>query len=76
MTKYIVYAEDEDRPVIDGAAYKKLKKFNREYEALAFAGDVRNLARYGCMRLIKTTDEDGDYIWNADEDVWERWNGK
>lgn len=72
MTKYIVYVEDEDHPVMDGTAYKKLKKFNREYDAVNFVEDVRNLAKYGCMRIIKTTDEDGDYIWNPMGDTWDR----
>ena len=75
MTKYRVYAEDEDRPVIDGTAYKQIKKFKREYDAIDFANDLRNLSKYGCMRLIKTTDDDGDFIWNADGDVWEKYDG-
>lgn len=76
MTKYIVYVEDEERPVINGTAFKKLKKFTREYEAITFTGDMRNLAKYGCMRLVKTTDEDGDYVWNPENNVWEKFNGQ
>ena len=72
MTKYIVYAIDEDKPVIDGAAYKPVKKFKREYDALGFIGDVKNLSRYGCMILAKDTDEDGSYTWNEETHIWEK----
>ena len=73
MTKYIVYAIDEEHPVLDGTnAYKQVKKFKREYDAFGFIDDVKNLSKYGCMVVVKTTDEDGAYTWNADVKAWEK----
>lgn len=44
MIKYEVYADGENRPI---------KKLKREYDAINFVNDVRNLARYGCLTLVK-----------------------
>ena len=73
MTKYIVYAIDEDHPVLDGCnAYKPVKKFKRDYDAFSFTDDVKNLSKYGCMMIVKDTDNDGSYTWNADIRAWEK----
>ena len=63
MTKYLVFTEDNPKP---------LKKFKRQYEATAFVTDFRNLAEHGCMVLKMVTDSEGSYIWDAQNDVWQR----
>ncbi len=60
MIKYEVYADGNNRPV---------KKLKREYEAINFINDVRNLAKYGCMTLVKESD-DSAYIWDSQNNVW------
>ena len=71
MTKYIVYAIDDEHPVLDGEnAYKAIKKFKREYDAMNFAGDMKNLSKYGCMVVVKDTDTDGSYTWDTDAKAW------
>ena len=73
MTKYIVYAIDEEHPVLDGHnAYKPVKKFKRDYDAFGFIDDYKNLSRYGCMIVVKDTDNDGSFTWNEETKVWER----
>ena len=69
MTKYIIYAEDDERPGKQNVV-KKIK--NNEYEALSFVSDMKNLSRYGCLTLVKKTDEDGEFTWNAQNSVWEK----
>ena len=61
MTKYLIYVENEKKP---------LKKFKREYEAIDFASDFRNLADYGCMQVVMETDSDGCYVWDTQDAVW------
>lgn len=68
MTKYIVYAEDENNP----GKRAKVCKIKREYEALDFIGDVKNLSKYGCMTLIMETDDDGRYVWDNEGSAWIR----
>lgn len=73
MTKYIVYAVDDENPVVNGnTSYKPIKKFKREYDAMIFVDDVRNLAKYGCMMMVKETDSDGSYTWNPETCLWEK----
>ena len=60
MTKYIVYAELQEKPI---------RKFKREYDAVDFVTDFRNLADYGCMTLIMESDS-GKYIWDRDLGDW------
>lgn len=76
MTKYIVYAIDEDHPVLDGSnAYKPVKKFKHEYEAMNFADDMKNLSKYGCMIVVKDTDTEGQYTWDTDTKAWMKTEG-
>ena len=63
MTKYLIYAEDEKKPV---------RKMKHAYEAIDFAEDVRNLQRYGCMSVVKVVDDEGRYTWNSETSVWEK----
>ena len=72
MTKYIVYAIDEDHPVIDGESYRPVKKFKRENEAMMFLEDVKNLSRYGCMIIIKETGDGASSVWKPDMMAWEK----
>ncbi len=67
MTKYIIYAEDDERPGKQNVV-KKIK--NNEYEALSFISDVKNLCRYGCLTVVKKTDEDGDFTWDQQMETW------
>lgn len=67
MTKYIIYAEDDEHPG-EKNVVKKIK--SNEYEALTFVGDVKNLAKYGYLTLIKKTDEKGDFTWDAQAGSW------
>lgn len=67
MTKYIVYAEDDENP----GKQAPIKKLKREYEAIEFVNDVRNLSRYGCMTLFKSLDNGEKLRWNTDTAVWE-----
>ena len=67
MTKYMIYAEDENDP----GKQIQIKKTKREYEALDFIGDFKNLQRYGCMAAIKTSDDGGRFRWNAETSIWE-----
>ena len=67
MTKYIIYADDEERPGKQNVV-KKIK--SNEYEALGFINDMKNLSRYGCLTLVKKTDEDGEFTWDAQNSVW------
>lgn len=67
MTKYIVYAEDEERPGKQNVV-KKIK--NNEYEALGFVSDMKNLSRYGCLTLVKKTDCEGDFAWDNQINAW------
>lgn len=67
MTKYIIYAEDEERPGKQNIV-KKIK--SNEYEALGFISDMKNLSRYGCLTLTKKTDDDGSFVWDAQNSVW------
>lgn len=68
MTKYIVYAEDENSP----GKLIQVKKMKREYEALNFVGDIRNLQKYGCMSMIMIDDDGKKHSWNNETSVWER----
>ena len=68
MTKYIVYAEDDNNP----GKQIQIRKMKREYEAIDFVGDIRNLQRYGCMSIIQVTDDGEKYAWNNETSVWER----
>lgn len=63
MTKYFVLCENEKKP---------LKKFKREYEAIAFASDFRNLSEHGCMTVVMDTDADGRFVWDHDAGAWQR----
>lgn len=65
MTKYIVYTADENNP--DRA--KQIKKIKHEKEAILFINDFGNLADYGCMTLVKVTD-DGEYLYDNDHGEW------
>lgn len=67
MTKYIIYAEDEERPGKQNVV-KKIK--SNEYEAMCFISDMKNLSKYGCLTLVKKTDEDGEYIWDSLGNSW------
>ena len=67
MTKYIVYAEDEERPGKQNVV-KKIK--SNEYEALSFVNDLKNLSRYGCLTLVKKTDDEGDFTWDNQGNAW------
>ena len=67
MTKYIIYAEDDERPGKQNVV-KKIK--NNEYEAINFIGDMKNLSRYGCLTLVKKADDDGEFVWDAQNSVW------
>ena len=61
MTKYEVYAEGDNRPI---------KKTRREYEAIGFACDLRNLARYGCLTLIREADDGSVSVWDNLDGTW------
>lgn len=75
MTKYIVYAFDEEHTSSSGEnKYKVVKKFKKDYEAFYFVEDIKNLYRYGCMTVIKETDDGLRYVWNSDTTVWEQQN--
>lgn len=67
MTKYIIYAEDENNP----GKQTQIKKMKREYEAINFVGDFRNLQRYGCMSVLRITDDGARYRWDNEASVWE-----
>ena len=66
MIKYIVYARD------DSNRQYTVKKIKREYEALDFITDMKNLGRYGCMDLVKETDSDGRFLWDSEISSWVR----
>lgn len=68
MTKYIVYAEDDNNP----GKQTQVKKMKREYEAIDFIDDIRNLQRYGCMTVVKVTDEGERFMWNVELSAWDR----
>lgn len=62
MTKYEVYADGENRPI---------KKLKHEYEAINFINDVRNLARYGCLTLVKESGGDEPTsVWDNQTNTW------
>lgn len=63
MTKYEIYADGDNRPV---------KKLKREYDALNFISDVRNLARYGCMTLVRESDDGETMVWDEMNSVWKK----
>lgn len=65
MTKYMIFVQDEYEPDKE----VPLKKIKREKEAIAFVGDVTNLKKYGCMSLVKETD-DGRYKYNEENGEW------
>lgn len=65
MTKYFIFAEGSKKPI---------RKFKHQYEAVNFATDFRNLSEHGCMTLVMETDNDGRYIWNEQNDGWEKVN--
>ena len=62
MTKYLIYADGEKKPI---------RKFKRENEAIMFASDFKNLADYGCMSIVMDTDSNGKYIWDHEAGSWE-----
>lgn len=65
MTKYIIYAEDDKRP----GKQVQIRKAKREYEALDFVTDMKNLAKYGCMTLVM--DSDGkEFVWDEETRSW------
>lgn len=55
MTKYVIYADGDNRPV---------KKFKRQNEAISFVSDVRNLATFGYLTLVKEQDDAEDCVWD------------
>ena len=57
MTKYMIFSQDEYEPV---------KKIKHEKEAIAFTKDIANLKKYGCMTVVKETD-DGKFQYNEGE---------
>jgi len=61
MTKFEIYADGDNRPV---------KKLKREYEAINFVSDMRNLARYGCLTLVRSSDEEDPMIWDPQSNLW------
>lgn len=67
MTKYIIYAEDDEHPGKQNVV-KKIK--NNEYEALSFISDMRNLSRYGYLTIVKKTDDEGDFVWDSQINAW------
>ena len=67
MTKYIIYAEDDNRPG-KLSVVRKIK--NNEFEALNFINDMKNLCRYGCMTVVRDTDGI-QAVWNAQTNTWE-----
>ena len=68
MTKYIIYADDIDHP----GEQIQVKKLKREYEAIDFIGDAKNLSRYGCMTLVMDAGDDGRFEWNPGLGSWLR----
>lgn len=62
MTKYLIYADGERKPI---------RKFKREYEAIEFASDFRNLADYGCMTVVRHQDDGSEDSWNMQNATWE-----
>lgn len=70
MTKYYVYADDIGKP----GTLRQIKKFKREFEAIDFASDFRNLADYGDMTVIMSTDND-QYVWDHGAASWEKMEG-
>ena len=67
MKKYIIYADSEE----SAKKRKPICKIKREYEAINFISDVRNLSKYGCMTLEMATDDDGTFRWNDESGSWE-----
>lgn len=63
MTKYLIYADGEKKPI---------RKFKRENEAIMFASDFKNLADYGCMSVVMDTDSDGKFVWDHEAGAWQR----
>ncbi len=61
MTKYLIYADGEKKPI---------RKCKHENEAIMFASDYKNLADYGCMSIVMDTDADGKYIWDPEAGAW------
>ena len=61
MIKFEIYADGDNRPV---------KKLKREYEAINFVSDMRNLARYGCLTLVRSSDEEDPMVWDPQNCVW------
>ena len=43
-----------------------MKKIKHEKEAIAFTKDIANLKKYGCMTVVKETD-DGKFQYNEGE---------
>lgn len=68
MVKYIIYAEDDDNPGSQ-IVVKKIK--NSEFEALGFISDMKNLSIYGCMTVVKQTDDKGEFVWIPQDLRWE-----
>lgn len=62
MTKYLIYADGEKKPI---------RKFKRENEAIMFASDFKNLADYGCMSVVMDTDSNGKFVWDHEAGCWE-----
>ena len=62
MTKYMIFAQDEYEPDKKVA----LKKIKHEKEAVAFAEDITNLKKYGCMTVVKETN-DGKFQYSEGE---------
>lgn len=60
MTKYLVFAEGQKKPV---------RKFKNEYDAISFISDVRRLSEYGCMSLKMETDG-ASFVWDEALSDW------
>ena len=61
MTKYVIYADGDNRPV---------KKLKRENEAINFITDMRNLAAYGYLTLVRESDSEDDAVWDNLAGAW------
>lgn len=61
MTKFVVYSDGDNRPV---------KKCKRERDGISFVTDIRNLAAYGYLTLVKESDAGAPCVYDTLTNTW------
>ncbi len=69
--KYTIYCEDGFDSVNNCVAWNVVKTTKRESDAIAFINDLKNIRKYGYLRLETKDDTGTRYEWCDTAGSWE-----